>query len=126
MRKALLLTAVTLVLAACGSSGPTTEKDGEGAIYSTPHASWGVDKTIAKVGEPYSAGSVLLCRTPPGVAVPTITSVTPVMVTGDVTLDGIGVRTAHYAPSNGVGEDTEKHIVGTMHGKPTNLQAPDG
>ncbi len=115
--------ALAAMLAACGGSGPTTEKDGEGAVWSTPHASWGVNHAGVKVGSTWSAGGVLLCRT--GEAVPTIASVVPVQVSGDVELDNIGVRTAKRPGPSGPAP-TDTYLVGTMHGKPPGLQAPRG
>jgi hypothetical protein len=84
----------------------------------------GVDKTIVDIGEPWSAGSVNLCKKP-GVGEVILKAITPVSVRGEVRLDGIGVRTVHYAPPDRPG-NPDKNPVGTAPGFPAGLEPPDG
>jgi hypothetical protein len=115
------------LLVGCRSSdysGVIVDQNGEGALVYTPGSGFGVDKTIVKIGEPWSAGSVTLCKKSAGDQV-TLQDVEPVSVKGQVRLDGIGVRATHYAKPNGHGSP-EDSLVATMPGTPENLQPAAG
>lgn len=104
--------------------GVIVDRNGEGALVYEPGSGFGVDKTIVKIGEPWSAGSVTLCKKSADEQV-TLKDVEPVSVRGQVLLDGIGVRATHYANPNGH-SSPETHLVGTMPGAPKNLQPAAG
>lgn len=100
------------------------DQNGEGALVYAPGPGFGVDKTIVMIGEPWSAGSVTLCKKSADEQV-TLQSVEAVSVQGEVRLDGIGVRTTHYAKQNGHGSPDD-YLVATTPGVPAGLQSPDG
>ncbi len=97
---------------------------GVGAFTKPSDTSWGVDKTIVEIGEPWSAGSITLCKKSSGDHV-VIRDVTPVSVRGQVRVDGIGVRTTRWGKPDGP-SDPKRHLVGTMRGVPDGLQDPRG
>ena len=93
---------LALVLTSCfwsHSRGPIVDGDGNGAFTLDPNSNWGVGVSHAKVGETWSAGSVTLCKKPSERTV-TLQSIEPISVTGQVRLDGIGVRHAFYLGPN--------------------------
>jgi hypothetical protein len=100
------------------------DRNGEGALVYVPGSGFGVDKTIVKIGEPWSAGSVTLCRKSADEQV-TLKDVEPVSVKGQVRLEGIGVRATHYAKPNGH-SSPQTSLVGTMRGAPDDLQPAAG
>jgi hypothetical protein len=115
------------LLVGCRSTdhpGVIVDQNGEGALVYTPGSGFGVDKTIVKIGEPWSAGSVTLCKKLADEQV-TLKDVEPISVRGQVRLDGIGVRAAHYAKPNGHGSP-DKYLVSTMPGAPKNLRPAAG
>jgi hypothetical protein len=115
------------LLVGCRSTdhpGLIVDQNGEGALVSVPGSGFGVDKTVVNIGEPWSAGSVTLCKKSADEQV-TLKDVQPVSVRGQVRLDGIGVRATHYAKPNGHGSP-DKSLVATMPGAPGNLQSPAG
>lgn len=99
------------------------DRNGEGALHYAPETGLGVDKTIVDVGVARSAGSVTLCKKSATDHV-ILQRVDAVSVKGQVRLDGIGVRTTHYAEPGHSNPNT--HLVGTMRGVPDGLQSPDG
>lgn len=106
-----------LTLAACSGAG--VEADGEGAIWSTPGViSQGVGRSVAAVGETWSAGAEV-CRSDPSQA-PRLVSVEPVGVRGEVRLEGIGAREAAY-PRPGEEEDSDVHVFATYRGVPARV-----
>jgi hypothetical protein len=105
-------------------SGVIVDRNGEGPLVYRPGSGFEVDKTIVNVSEPWSAGSVTLCKKSADEQV-TLKDVEPVSVRGQVRLEGIGVRATHYAKPDGHGSP-ENSLVGTMPGAPANLQPPAG
>ena len=100
------------------------DRNGEGALLYAPGSGFGVDKTIVNVGEPWSAGSVTLCKKSEEVEV-TLQDVEPVSVKGQVRLDGIGVRATHWGKPTGH-SSPQTHLVATMPGTPDNLRPAAG
>jgi len=100
------------------------DHDGVGAFRLDPSVSWGVNKTRVRVGEPWSAGSITLCKKSRHDNV-VLQEVGPASLAGQVRLDGIGVRTTHYARPNKP-SDPNTHLVGTMPGTIDGLQDPAG
>lgn len=100
------------------------DRDGVGAFTYDQSSSWGVIKTNVQIGQPWSAGGVLLCKKSAGHRV-ILQSIQPVSIQGDVRLDRIGVRTTHSASPNGQ-SDPNTSLVGTMRGVPRGLREPAG
>lgn len=124
------LTIGLLLFASCRPTGRDdvgpdviVDRNGEGALHYAPETGFGVDKTIVDVGVAWSAGSVTLCKKSATDHV-ILQRVDAVSVRGQVRLDGIGVRTTHYAEPGHSNPNT--HLVGTMRGVPDGLQSPDG
>jgi hypothetical protein len=99
------------------------DRGGAGALVYAD-AGFGVIKRIVGVGETWSAGSVTLCKKSDKTEV-VLQGVEPVSVKGQIRLDGIGARMTHYAKPDG-SSDPNTHLVGTMPGKPSDLQPPQG
>jgi hypothetical protein len=124
--------AIALLLVCChpGSSGSDgdrsliVDRNGQGALVYAPGARFGVDKSIASVGDTWSAGSVTLCKKSAATDV-TLKRVDPVTIRGEVRLDGIGARTTHYGDPDGH-SNPNSHLVGTMRGTPKGLRSPSG
>lgn len=121
--------AIALVLVCCDSVGDgnrslVVDRNGQGALVYAPGARFGVDKSIASVGDTWSAGSVTLCKKSAATDV-TLKRVDPVTIRGEVRLDGIGARTTHYANPDGH-SNPNSHLVGTMPGTPKGLRSPRG
>jgi hypothetical protein len=130
-RPALSWAAVLIVFAFVSCDGgnrsptpPIADHDGVGAFQNDPSVSWGVNKTRVWIGEQWSAGSITLCKKSPDDHV-ILQSVGPVSLAGEVRLDGIGVRTTHFASANRP-SDPNTHLVGTTPGIPDGLQDPAG
>jgi hypothetical protein len=110
-------------LVACRGThdSPVVDHGTVGAFVYDESTSWGVDKTRVEVGVPWSAGSVTLCKRSAGDRV-VLTSISPISLKGDVRLDGIGVRTTHYANQ----ADPATEMIGTLPGVPPGLSRPAG
>jgi hypothetical protein len=105
-------------------TGVIVDQNGDGALVYAPGSGFGVDKTVVKMSEPWSAGSVTLCKKSADDQV-TLRSVEAVSVKGQVRLDGIGVRATHYAKPDG-SSSPQTSLVGTMPGAPKNLRPAAG
>ena len=123
---ATLVAALFLIcsLGACHSRGRIIDSGDAGAFALDPDSTWGVGFTRAKVGEARSAGSVVLCKKPSERTV-TLQSIEPVSITGQVRLDGIGVRHA-FSLGPHQESDANKYLVGDMRGAPRGLHDPAG
>ncbi len=127
--------ALVVLLAACGGADViVTEEDGEGALYSSPLASWGFwyGGRHSGVGDTWTFGSVKLCLTDPGLR-PVLLSVEPVSVTGQVEVERLAVRSALLPPPTDVEAPrgwNERHrgqfIIGAQRRIPEGLQEPGG
>ncbi|GEM_PF-5179239 len=122
-RGALLL---ALLLAACSRSGVVMEQDGQGALFSTKGTAWGVwhGGPHSGVGETWSFGGVMLCRTAPGDRT-SLRSLEPASVEGQVRVEPLAIRNALRPPPEGL-QDPNVYFVGSMRGIPRNLHHPDG
>jgi hypothetical protein len=95
------------VAAACGSGAQTSN-----ALYSSPRP-WGVGKTIDPVGQLWSVGGIPLCTK--GHSPVTITSITPVVIRGQIHLSRIAIRRVQ-----------RRSTIGTYPGLPPGSKQPAG
>lgn len=122
--KAFVLAAL-LLTSAC-SRDLITEQDGQGGVFSSLKGSpAGYFHGRAKVGQMWTAGSVMLCRSTPDV-VARLASIEPVEVTGEVKVDAIHVRTS-LRPGPEGDLNPNVYLVGGEPGpSPSNAQQPAG
>lgn len=115
--------ATALMAAAC--TGPTAirETDGEGLLRVFNGGGVSVGRGTAEVGRTYSAGSVPLCRQTDSEVM--LRSIQAIEVFGQVRLEGIRVRTSHWAPPDRP-SNPDRHMVGIMSGIPDGLRRPSG
>jgi hypothetical protein len=116
---------VTSALASCGGaarSSAIVDRDGIGAFATG--SPWGVNKTIVKIGQPWSAGSVTLCKKSQADEV-VLQGIAAESVAGQIRLDGIGVRTTLWGKKNRP-SNPNTHLVGTRPGVPNGLHDPAG
>ena len=118
-----ILAGLLVTVAAACSPEEVPEQDGDGPLYVFSGDAVGLDKGIVDVGQAWSAGSIPLCKNTPDISV-TLTSIEAVTVEGEVDLEGIGVRTVRWAPSEG--GNAADHMIGSYRGIPPGLRAPRG
>jgi hypothetical protein len=123
MRAKQFLLAALLVATACSRS-LITEQDGQGGVFSMKGASRGYFHGRAEIGQLWTGGGVLLCRSTPDV-VARIVSIEPVEVTGDVTVDAIHVRTS-LRPGPEGDLNPNKYFVNGAGSAPANARQPAG
>jgi hypothetical protein len=107
-----------------GCSGGVIVDNVDTSAFVYDPAAWGVNKTIVEIGQLWSAGSITLCRKSQNGRV-VLQDVSAVSVVGQVRLDGIGVRTAHYSGPNEE-PDPDIHLIGTLPRVPAGLRKAAG
>jgi hypothetical protein len=103
--------------------GPSTidENDGDGPLRVFNGDRVTVSRGTAEVGKTYSAGSMPLCRRDGSTV--SLVSIDPLKILGEVRLEGVRVRTTHWAPPDQPG-DPNTNMVGIMEGAPSGLRTP--
>lgn len=104
--------ALLIAAAACGSGSKAN------ALYSFTRP-WSVAKTIDPVGQLFSAGGVPLCTR--GDSPITVSSITPVAVSGEIQLRHIVIRRVHFG-----GSTPANNVIGTYAGLPAGGHSPRG
>jgi hypothetical protein len=114
----------SLIIAAASCSGVIQERDGEGPLFALSGDGLMVSTERAASGETWSAGSIPLCKRDPASTI-VLTGIEALRVSGQVRLEGVGVRTTRWGLPDGP-SDPDTHMVGIHRGTPTGVRSPRG